>query len=90
MRIYVKLSGRLYDASATAPTFLDLPEGATVGDALSVLRAEDQTGTAGRIIDQAVLAVSGDHLGTIGDHTPRVLAENDELLIFAPVAGGSA
>ena len=64
------------------------PRGATVDDALDVLRAEGQTGSAGPIIPQAVLAVSGEHLGTVADHAPRILVENDELLIFAPVAGG--
>ena len=89
MRIHVKITGRLYDARATSPMYLDLTPGATVDDALDVLRAEGPAnGTAGPIIPQAVLAVSGEHLGTVADHAPRILVENDELLIFAPVAGG--
>ena len=89
MRIHVKITGRLYHESTTPPTCLNLNAGATVDDALDALRAEDRSGAAEQIIPQAVLAVSGEHLGTVADHTPRTLVENDELLIFAPVAGGS-
>jgi len=89
VRIHVKISGRLYDAGATSPTVLDLAPGATVDDALNVLRAEGPASGDGPIIPQAVLAVSGEHLGTVANHAPRILVENDELLIFAPVAGGS-
>lgn len=88
MRIRVKISGRLYDASTTSPAVLDLDPGATVDDALEALRARERAG-ADRIIPQALLAVSGEHLGTVADHAPRVLVEDDELLIFAPMAGGS-
>jgi molybdopterin converting factor small subunit len=86
VRIKLKITGRLYDAAADPTPVLDLPPGATVDDALAVLRNEAKG--AGPIVPQALLAVSGEHLGTVADHASRALVEGDELVIFAPVAGG--
>ena len=65
------------------PRVLDLPEGARVEDALTALRL-----VAGPLAASALVAISGEHVGTVADHEPRTLMENDELLFFSPVAGG--
>ncbi|MBV8265101.1 MAG: MoaD/ThiS family protein [Planctomycetaceae bacterium] len=86
MRITVKITGRLYDATSESSPELDLPPEATVDDALALLGGA--AGAGNPILPQAMLAVSGEHLGTVLDHTPRTLVEGDEVLIFSPVAGG--
>ena len=86
MRITVKITGRLYDATSESSPELDLPPEATVDDALALLSGAAGAGIP--ILPQALLAVSGEHLGTVVDHAPRTLVEDDELLIFSPVAGG--
>ena len=35
-----------------------------------------------------LVAVSGQHLGTIADHQPAQLADGAEMVLIAPVAGG--
>ena len=35
-----------------------------------------------------LVAVSGTHLGTLGNHRPHSLEEGDELVLITPVAGG--
>jgi molybdopterin converting factor small subunit len=88
LRITVKITGRLYDVTSETPPVLDLPPEATVDDALALLSGAAGAGAGIPILPQALLAVSGEHLGTVVDHTPRTLVEDDELLIFSPVAGG--
>jgi hypothetical protein len=83
MRITLKINGRGYDVGAASPRVLELCPGAQVDDALlDVARA----GIA--LAPQALLAVSGEHIGTVRQHERRSLVDNDELLVFAPVAGG--
>jgi hypothetical protein len=83
MRISVAITGRAYNAAVKLPRVLDLPEGARVEDALTALRV-----VAGPLAASALVAISGEHVGTVADHEPRTLMENDELLFFSPVAGG--
>jgi molybdopterin converting factor small subunit len=86
MRIRVVVTGRDYHTAAGLPDEVALPESATVDDALSLL-AEHLPG--GQTFPASCLvAVSGEHLGTVGDHPPRTLADGDELILIAPVAGG--
>jgi sulfur carrier protein ThiS len=65
------------------PRVLELPDGARVADALTAMRV-----VAGPLASSALVAISGEHVGTVGDHEPRILMESDELLLFSPVAGG--
>ncbi len=85
MKITVMASGRRYDLARPFPFGLDLPAGATVDDALAALQGA--LGSWGPP-PSALLAVSGEHLGTVAEHESQRLAEADELLIFAPVASG--
>lgn len=86
MKVTVSISGRLYDLVPQHPGVLDLPTGATVDDALDVLQRDVSSRRC--LVSSALLAVSGQHIGTVADHLPRPLGDADELFIFAPVAGG--
>lgn len=86
MRIRVAVSGRSYDAVAKLPEHLTLPEGASVDDALGAVAGLLPEGK--RLPESCLIAVSGAHLGTLGNHRGHVLGEGDELVIIAPVAGG--
>ena len=83
MRIKLKITGRLYNLAEGMPGELELSEEASIANALEAVRA-----LHGPLAPGALLAVSGEHLGTVADHLGRTLKENDELLIFSPVAGG--
>ena len=83
MRIRLIITGRSYEMNPTFPRALEVRPGAQVDDALaSAARA------CVPLAPRALLAVSGAHIGTVADHEPRPLVEDDELLVFAPVAGG--
>ena len=86
MKVTVTISGRLYDRGPQHPGVLDLPKGATVDDALEVLQRDICSRRC--LVPSALVAVSGDHIGTIADHQAQPLGDADELFIFAPVAGG--
>jgi hypothetical protein len=83
MRISVAITGRAYNAAVKLPRVLDVPDGARIEDALTALRS-----IAGPLAASALVAVSGEHVGTVADHEPRILTEDAELLFFCPVAGG--
>jgi len=83
MRITLTITGRSYDVSLASPRVLELRAGAQVEDALT------NAARAGiPLAPRALLAVSGEHIGTVMQHEPRRLVDDDELLVFAPVAGG--
>lgn len=83
MTIRLKMTGRQYNLSGTLPEVLQLTDGASIELALEQIRS-----IAGPIAPGALLAVSGEHLGTVADHLARTLNDDDEVLIFSPVAGG--
>ena len=83
MRIKLKITGRSYDLSLTVPRVLELSQGAQVDDALAELARLNIT-----LAPSALLAISGQHIGSVAHHEQRTIEENDELLVFAPVAGG--
>ena len=86
MRTPVIFAGRSYHLAEQLPEALDLPAGSTVDDALRVLSThlpDDQP-----FPPSCLVAVSGEHLGTIAAHRPRTLTTGDELILIAPVAGG--
>lgn len=83
MRITLTITGRFYHVGAACPRVLELHPGAVVDDALS-----DVARAGIPLAPRALLAVSGEHIGTVTRHEARTLVDNDELLVFAPVAGG--
>jgi molybdopterin converting factor small subunit len=86
MVIRIVVSGRNYDLAERIPRRLTLGEGATLDEALNALAGLLPDGRA--LPASCLIAVSGTHLGTIGRHRDQPLAEEDELLLLAPVAGG--
>jgi hypothetical protein len=76
----------MYDLGPQHPGVLDLPVGATVDNALAVLELDACSRRC--LVPSALVAVSGQHIGTVADHAVQRLEDDDELLIFAPVAGG--
>jgi len=86
MRVRVVITGRSYDAAANVPDEITLPEEATLHDALQAITAAMPDGRP--LPASCLVAVSGAHLGSLGSHPSRKLADGDELVLIAPVAGG--
>jgi len=86
MKIRLVISGRSYDAAENLPDELSLPDGCSLDEAL---QAVAQLMAEGRPLPEScLLAVSGTHLGTLGQHREHALADGDELVFISPVAGG--
>lgn len=86
MKVRLVLSGRNYDRAEAVPEHLNLPEGCSIDDALRAVAEHVPPEKA--LPESCLVAVSGIHLGTLRNHKPRVLADGDELVLIAPVAGG--
>jgi molybdopterin converting factor small subunit len=86
MQVRLMISGRHYDWSRPLPGELTLADGATLDDALKAVAAMLPEGR--QLPESCLVAVSGQHVGTLRSHQARALREGDELLLFAPVAGG--
>jgi len=86
MNVRIVISGRNYDKTGALPEGIELPDGASLDEALKQLaeRLPERT----TLPDSCLIAVSGTHLGTLGRHRPHTLEEDDELVLIAPVAGG--
>ena len=86
MRINVVVTGRSYHLAEGLPEVLELPDASTLDDA----RAGVGGAPAGRADAGAELpgGLSGRHLGTLAAHQQPALANGDELVLIAPVAGG--
>ena len=84
MEIRLIVTGRMYHLAAELPEQFDLPEGATLRDALQWVQSADEVELPG----SCLVAVNGEHCGTIATFTNRGLAAGDELALIAPVAGG--
>lgn len=86
MQIRVVVSGRHYEIAQSMPGTIELPDGSTIDN---VLRKLSEFVPEGRSLSPTCLvAVSGVHLGTIASHPPKPVADGDEVVIIAPVAGG--
>lgn len=86
MKIQVSYTGRSYQTASILPDELLLDDGATVADALAQLTrnlADDQ-----QLPTSCLVAVSGEHIGTLTSYANRSLQNRDELILIAPVAGG--
>jgi molybdopterin converting factor small subunit len=86
MKIQISYTGRSYQTATLLPSEITLDEGSTVADALLQLTqnlTDDQ-----QLPTSCLLAVSGDHIGTLANHSNPSLKDRDELILIAPVAGG--
>jgi hypothetical protein len=86
MKLRVVISGRHYDWAQLVSDQLTLPDGASLDDALAALAGMLPPGK--QLPESCLVAVSGRHLGTVGEHRLEPLRDGDELLLFSPVAGG--
>jgi len=86
MNIRIVISGRSYDAASQLPDTLELPDGATVDQALDAI--EQLLGGGATLPATALIAAAGQHLGTRAQHADAKLNDGDELVILTPVAGG--
>lgn len=86
MKLRVVISGRNYDWSQLSGDRIELPEGAGLDAALAAVGEMLPRGK--RLPESCLVAVSGRHVGTVGDHRAEPLRDGDEILLFAPVAGG--
>ena len=86
MKIQIVYTGRSYQTAGQLPRELTIADDATVDDALAAVAK--QLGDDHQLPGSCLVAVSGEHLGTVASHTNRPLKERDELVLIAPVAGG--
>jgi len=86
MKIRLAFMGRSYLHGRQLPAELELPDAAQLDDALARLAQRDAEGQV--LPPSCLVAISGKHLGTLADHENHPLAEGDELVLIAPVAGG--
>jgi hypothetical protein len=86
MTIHPLISGRHYDLAETIPRNLTLPDGASLDAALAAI--ESLLASGAKLPPSCLVAVAGNHLGTVERHTPHLLHDGDELLLLAPIAGG--
>lgn len=86
MKVRVVISGRHYEWAQIPTDELTLADGAALDDALAALSA--LLPRSRQLPDSCLVALSGRHLGTVGDHRREPLRDGDELLLFSPVAGG--
>lgn len=86
MKLRVAMMGRGYDEMVRWPSELEVPADASLKEALHALT---DLLPAGQQLSASCLVVhNGTHLGTVSTHENARLADQDELLLIAPVAGG--
>lgn len=86
MRIRLVITGRSYHMAEHLPDEIELPAAATLDDALAAIAQRLADGPP--LPSSCLVAVSGEHLGTIAHHRSQQLRDGDELVLIAPVAGG--
>ena len=86
MKLRLTMMGRRYDASAALPAELELDPPARIDDALHAVT--QLLREAESLSPSCLIVLNGQHLGSVGRHDNAVLAEHDELVLIAPVAGG--
>ena len=86
MNIRIVVSGRNYELAEPFPESIELPDGSTLDDVLEQLATRFPDGQS--FPPSCLLGVTGKHVGTVGAHPATPLTDGDEIMIFAPVAGG--
>ena len=86
MKIGLVLTGRSYHQAAALPPELELPAEAKLSDALNAIN--QQLPEEAALPATCLIAVSGRHVGNVGNYEDLPLADGQELTLVAPVAGG--
>jgi molybdopterin converting factor small subunit len=86
LKVRLIATGRSYHVTGDLPEELELPDDSTVADALQAIG--ECSGDSRPLDASCLVAVSGTHLGTVGNYQNRPLRHGDELTLIAPVAGG--
>jgi molybdopterin converting factor small subunit len=86
MRIRILFTGRSYQTDDQLPSELEVPEDTTVSQALRLL--DDALPGDQQLPPSCLVAVSGEHIGTVGQLNDQSLRDGQELVLIAPVAGG--
>ena len=86
MNIKVVFTGRSYTLADDLPGDLTLPDGATLKDAIGAL--QERLSGEQQLPGSCLVTVSGEHLGTLANYRERAIADGEELVLIAPVAGG--
>ncbi len=86
MKIRVILTGRSYHNAAALSDALELPDDATLSDALAAIN--DQLGEDAALPPTCLIALAGRHVGNVAACDDRPLTDGQELTLVAPVAGG--
>ena len=86
MNIRVIVTGRSYHTATSLPDVLELPEEATIQSALDQIGAMLPEESA--LPKSCLIALSGQHVGSIANFEDRQLSDGQELTLVAPVAGG--
>ena len=86
MQIRVILTGRSYHNAAALPDVLELAEDAQVSDALAAIN--QQLPGEAPLAASCLIALAGQHIGSVANFTDRPMLDGQELTLVAPVAGG--
>ena len=86
MKVSVLFTGRSYQTGGQLPGELEVPSGARVSDAIRML--EECLPDGEQLPPSCLVAVSGEHIGTVAQLDDRSLDDGQELVLIAPVAGG--
>jgi len=86
MKIRVVLTGRSYHTAASLPAELELSEEGSLDEALSQINAVLTEEAA--LPGSCLIAIGGQHVGTVASHPEVTLQDGQELVLIAPVAGG--
>lgn len=86
MKIRLFMTGRAYHHASALPAELELPDGATMREALDAVAAILPNGV--QLASSSLIALGGEHVGSVGKFANRPLHAGEELTIIAPVAGG--
>ncbi len=86
MKIKIVISGRGYPSAQHVPSELEVAEGATLDEVISMI--SQQLLADASLPSSCLVAVGGQHVGTLGNHNNQPLVAGDEVTLIAPVAGG--
>ncbi len=85
MKINIVITGRFYHEADDVPASIEMPDGSSVDEALRHL---DELLGESSLPASCLVALSGEHLGTVATHSSSQLSDGDELTLVTPVAGG--